>query len=146
MQCQQCRKVIGDDELIYRFPTGYKSVWYARWGGSTGTICATCVPAVEAMAGKVPWRSPEPCDVCGRPIILSLRRKRPRFVVCSTTCSNAVYSGRAWARRQRAREDRICMSCGTSFTPARRDTRYCSHACRQKAYRQRVEAGLEESP
>ncbi len=30
-----------------------------------------------------------------------------------------------------------CQSCGASFTPERIDTRYCSPACRQKAYRKR---------
>jgi hypothetical protein len=32
---------------------------------------------------------------------------------------------------------RACETCGTTFTPTRSDGRYCSSACRQKAYRQR---------
>jgi hypothetical protein len=31
-----------------------------------------------------------------------------------------------------------CAICGEAFTPPRRDARYCSPACRQSAYRERV--------
>jgi hypothetical protein len=31
-----------------------------------------------------------------------------------------------------------CQVCGRTFTPARSDAVYCSSACRQKAYRQRL--------
>ena len=33
---------------------------------------------------------------------------------------------------------RVCGGCGRKFTPARSDTRYCSAACRQRAYRVRI--------
>jgi hypothetical protein len=32
----------------------------------------------------------------------------------------------------------VCKECGQDFEARRRDTRYCSQACRQQAYRQRV--------
>lgn len=32
----------------------------------------------------------------------------------------------------------ICAVCNTEFTPKRTDSKYCSSACRQKAYRQRL--------
>jgi hypothetical protein len=31
----------------------------------------------------------------------------------------------------------MCETCGAEFTPSRNDARYCSSACRQKAYRSR---------
>ena len=31
----------------------------------------------------------------------------------------------------------VCETCGREFTPRRNDARYCSAACRQKAYRHR---------
>jgi len=31
----------------------------------------------------------------------------------------------------------MCETCGAEFTPNRNDARYCSSACRQKAYRAR---------
>lgn len=39
--------------------------------------------------------------------------------------------------RRQARANRPCQGCGQRFTGARSDARYCSGACRQKAYRQR---------
>lgn len=36
------------------------------------------------------------------------------------------------------RENTVCKSCGTTFTPKRSGAVYCSNACRQKAYRERV--------
>ena len=31
----------------------------------------------------------------------------------------------------------VCETCGSEFTPARRDARHCGSACKQKAYRDR---------
>jgi predicted nucleic acid-binding Zn ribbon protein len=31
-----------------------------------------------------------------------------------------------------------CVTCGSTFTPARRDARYCGERCRQRACRQRA--------
>lgn len=36
---------------------------------------------------------------------------------------------------------RNCEGCGESFTPARSDAKYCSPACKQKAYRARMAGG-----
>lgn len=40
-------------------------------------------------------------------------------------------------QRAKARADRCCETCGSTFTPRRADGRYCRSACRQMAYRQR---------
>lgn len=36
-----------------------------------------------------------------------------------------------------ARRSTTCASCGGSFIPSRSDARFCSHACRQRAYEER---------
>jgi hypothetical protein len=36
--------------------------------------------------------------------------------------------------------DLYCAACGSAFTASRWDARYCSPACRQRAYRQRTRA------
>lgn len=33
------------------------------------------------------------------------------------------------------RRNRGCLVCGKRFTPKRKDARYCSPACKQKAWR-----------
>jgi hypothetical protein len=40
-------------------------------------------------------------------------------------------------KRRQARADRTCPECGAVFTPSRSDGVYCSHRCRQRAYRAR---------
>jgi hypothetical protein len=40
-------------------------------------------------------------------------------------------------RRRKRRKTRACSSCGTEFVTTRRDARFCSDACRQRAFRQR---------
>jgi len=54
-------------------------------------------------------------------------------VHCSPECTRA-------ARNQRRRitpQQHECATCSKTFTPPRSDGRYCSPACRQRAYRQR---------
>ena len=49
------------------------------------------------------------------------------------------YLCRPCYRRELRREKRnsLTCACGKTFTPARADARYCSDACRQRAYRMR---------
>lgn len=50
----------------------------------------------------------------------------------------------AGERRREARRvvhaERACAKCSRTFAPARNDARYCSPACRQRAYRNRTAA------
>jgi hypothetical protein len=56
---------------------------------------------------------------------------------CSEPCQKAARRDRERARSRRDRGRRTCGVCAATFTPRRSDARYCSPACRQKAYRQR---------
>lgn len=70
------------------------------------------------------------CDRCGRPFMGALARR-----YCSDECGQRTRAERR--DRTRDRESRRCVVCGDPFTPPRADGRYCSPACRQKAYRRR---------
>ena len=39
----------------------------------------------------------------------------------------------------------LCAACGVIFEPTRLDGRYCSNACRQRAYRRRRNAVIIEA-
>lgn len=72
---------------------------------------------------------------------MSKRHARHHF--CSEACKRKQASQRyaAIARQRRAEArgpSRQCAVCGEPFEPARADARYCSPACKQKAYRVRV--------
>ena len=54
-----------------------------------------------------------------------------------------------YARRQRwrraSRPPKMCARCETKFEPKRKDAKYCSHVCRQGAYRRRGRADMRIS-
>ena len=52
-------------------------------------------------------------------------------------CGMKAHRLRQRVRRWQNRRDTICLACGKMFTPQRSDAKYCSSACRQKAYRSR---------
>jgi predicted nucleic acid-binding Zn ribbon protein len=53
---------------------------------------------------------------------------------CGSVC-RAIY--RAKERRTENRAAYHCEFCGEIFVPTRTDSRFCSNACRQRAYRER---------
>jgi superfamily II DNA or RNA helicase len=59
----------------------------------------------------------------------------------SPSTVESVISGRAWRHvGEAAPAGRPCADCGTIFDPPRRDARYCSKPCLQRAYRRRRDA------
>jgi hypothetical protein len=82
------------------------------------------------------------CKVCAEPHT----RKRPvlygrnRWAGYCYPCARDAENERHRELRRRARTDLRCDPCGEPFTPPRADGRYCSAACRQKAYRARKAA------
>jgi hypothetical protein len=81
---------------------------------------------IEPFVGQLFSR----CEVCGR--LLGRTQFMPN-TICSADCRLEVRN----RRRHRERVEHRC-ECGRTFTPARADAAYCSNACRQRAYRQRV--------
>ena len=71
------------------------------------------------------------CQNCGH------STRRGRF--CSDACRYA-YHNRKRHLRTAANWDKVCEVCGEEFVATRIDTKTCSPACRQKAYRQRARA------
>ncbi|MDJ0342140.1 TniQ family protein [Streptomyces sp. H10-C2] len=84
---------------------------------------------------------PGRCANCGN----HMKAENPRMRFCSTACRS-----RNWRLQQHERtlreassrlEKRECPACGVTWTPGndrRRDARYCSHRCRQAAFRRRT--------
>jgi hypothetical protein len=91
--------------------------------------CAACVPGRYAHLSQ-----PKPCEVCARPLRMGGRIWR-RHWVCSDYCSGVAY-GRD-RRLGRYQEPVDCPICHERIDDRRGDARYCSSACRQKAYRAR---------
>jgi hypothetical protein len=119
MKCQQCHHEFAAGEPVYRVAVGYGGNDYRLFGGAIGSICAGCALATREYRtsdGRLltspvhwdqQWRAAEPCVHCSRPVVLSGRRRRPRYVICGERCRSAVY---AQSRRRRRRERREVLS------------------------------------
>jgi hypothetical protein len=83
-----------------------------------------------------------PCGSCGEEVevVESLGYyARRRYLFCSQAC-RAQHSNRLVSERGAWRREKVCVVCSKEFTAKRADTKTCSSACRQKAYRQRKKA------
>jgi hypothetical protein len=131
MRCQGCERQMSGDEPAYRLAVGYSGKWYDRFGSSIGSICEGC-------ATKLPlpprWFSGVRCSHCSRPTFIHQQpHKSTRYYVCSQECRRAAN----YARHRRKQQPKVCDTCDKQFTPIRKDSRYCSARCKQKAFRQR---------
>ena len=106
-------------------------------------VCTACATPAEKAAAKAAAIAPPPvCAGCGRQMHVAARGRRGRYLspdVCSSPCG-----GRARRRADRYKQ-RVCEVCRTEFTSALKRARYCSGACRQAAYRLRVQS-LSSAP
>ena len=108
----------------------------ARDASATVRTTTICIPVTTRTANAYPCpscRHQPPwlyCDPCNR------RWTDERHA--RLDADNAKQRARR-ARRRWRRQHISCASCGTSFPPARSDSRYCGHACRQRAYRLRMD-------
>jgi uncharacterized OB-fold protein len=86
----------------------------------------------------------EPCKKCGSvyaswPEYVIYMVLSGRFAGLCHDCADDAELQRRRDRRRQARADRTCerKQCGVIFTPGRADGKFCSNACRQRAYRER---------
>jgi hypothetical protein len=123
--CKDCRQLIAGD--LYAFANNFTPWWGL-------VLCAACAHK------RYPWYHERPhvtiCRRCGR------RRHRNRGwgtsrAYCCDACAHAADLKRRRSRRRTWHPKQTCATCGAAFTPTRSDARYCSPACRQRAYRQR---------
>jgi len=73
------------------------------------------------------------CDACGTEAQVA-RQRHGRGFECFACFERRVTASERVGRRI------ACTGCGREFAPSRSDARWCSSACRQRAYRQRKEA------
>lgn len=148
-ECPVCGRWIAAGEVVVRSEV-HRSVSY-RPPVSTFSwepICLGCAQsgAFVAKPGvkpskKVVAKEHHPdgevcvCVTCGWSVILKEDSRR-RVPTCSTAC-RAKHYNQAAVRPPKRQE---CAGCGDPFE-GRADARYCSSACRQRAYRLRTADG-----
>jgi hypothetical protein len=144
-RCAECDKLFGAGDVIYRRgqPDGRHNKDAEEGYHYTECRC----PGY----GDRKWCEPEPCATCGRTVASDKESAEPRRFVrrwrrfsedgeplTRTFCCE--HCRRRFHKTKREHEPRRCDVCPRTFTPTRSDSRYCSPACRQKAYRRRKAA------
>src|SRR5262249_28786070 len=100
-------------------------------------VKAAWIKPLPMWLEEIPLFRKQNCEHCGRPAFIPSRWK-PKRVICSSKCRNALKTARAKELRTLRRVERECPICRRKFTPKRIDARYCSGACKQAAYRSRL--------
>lgn len=144
--CWACGRDIPAEEPVYTDRQWWVMIGTTHdgrsvsWTEQHGPWCAQCAPGAK---GNHPWASwpwhvrqpipSRPCAWCSRPY-----HGHPANRFCSERCANADRAERRRLARERQRSRCLCAVCGRQFTAPRQDARYCTPACRQKAYRARL--------
>jgi hypothetical protein len=127
--------------LCGRMMESAEPVWLTRLYAGRGVWQA---PACGGCQGRGRWQSPETCGCCGRSVTYrpSLRMRLHAF--CSERCRRRWYHHPREVEAELARR-KTCAVCGRPFLATRRDALTCSSACRQRAYRRRIQATSSDS-
>lgn len=145
--CPLCSRPVPDTEPMTRQQVLHAH-GHQRWA-TWEPVCMDCIPRDETgrplayAEGRDTRRSifvdaraldgdPQPCASCGLPIRVAPDKRR-KIVTCSDACRSRYYSARADRVTPTAH---VCSGCGETMT-GRADRRFCSSACRQRAYRRR---------
>ena len=125
--CAKCGRTIQEDE-----PITVRKVFAGR-GYSVAAVCKECANVEKAL----------PCYWCERPVAMDyeLFASRNRSgIFCCDRCRSKWHNRRHSAIRKANRQRylaKTCEVCAKEFTAKRVDTKTCSAACKQKAYRDR---------
>ena len=141
MKCAKRKRQITETEPVYRL---FINVW-VHWQ----MVCGICEAEAASRVFKTntgvsvsmrpKWHPSRPCCHCSRPVFLHRPiRKGLRYFVCGAECRQAVHNANYRRIHPRSHVEQQCLGCGVAFTPKRNDAKFCSVACRQRAYRERV--------
>lgn len=150
-RCPKCKRPMPPDMPVFYLPCD--EVWRAfspacehcfeRFARSFTDAYAGDINAAKQALLKgrktVPAFVETPCAECGRSVWKRPRKGNSR-VFCSNECATRFYRHEALRNRNSTLNLLVssCNTCGGAIADKRRgDVRYCSPACRQKAYRQR---------
>lgn len=129
--CARCGRDLDPVEPVW---------WHGRLGPRRRNVAPVgeCCRLPDYVTRDHGWYAQQQaCEACGRAVWHRWPSRQP---VCCEQHRYKAQAARRSAERHQARADRECVGCGSTFTPARSDARYCSPACRQRAYRRRKDA------
>jgi hypothetical protein len=131
--CGQCGEPIESGDPIWRGRISCYS--WSTYSHLMTALCDTCGRKRPA------WVRQRPCVTCGRDVIdLDTVGINRRHATCCEDCANEARYARRRDRLAKARQ-KVCPTCDSEFIGSRSDSKFCSNACRQRAYRQRAATG-----
>jgi hypothetical protein len=134
--CAKCSRQIAASDPVWRDRLSLgRSLFCVHHRETIAPVCSSCVSKYDGLS---PRFSPGPCDGCGR-VVHNLYSGPDRSLwFCSEVCQAKARAAQGRERRREARDSQTCEGCAKTFNPTRMDARFCSVACKQRAYRQRV--------
>jgi len=134
--CARCERTIQPEEPVWRQGM---FLGFSCFGGRRYTyapVCKGCRSDYREF-----WEA-APCKGCGRPVYDEINRSftQKQHLSCSQACKHKSYAAAVRERRRRRRGTLACEICGKAYQPSRSDSRFCSVACKQRAYRKRISA------
>jgi hypothetical protein len=132
-QCPGCGKALAANEPVWRVCVSL-GVFFGSWHYRIAPHCERCKPEPPFAH----YEDAAACETCGRTVHDPLTIRYSRHTFCCDDCRKRAEVAIARQKRNAAKSTTTCDTCGKIFGPAREDARFCSAACRQKAYRQRV--------
>jgi hypothetical protein len=137
-QCAKCGCALTPEEPVWRVNLYLGRSFLGGRRYSVAPICERC------KSKWTPFRPPQPCLNCGRPVHQGDDFRLRIWTVCCDACGHAARAAIARRRRSKARGTRRCALCGETFEPKRTDALFCSPACRQRTYRMRKVAVTDD--
>lgn len=126
------------DELKRKFDSYEKYEWREKREGYPEAILRSPYHYKDNIRTIVKMT----CAQCGYIIYGDIHAYNSGLKYCSYQCANDAATKAQKEAREQARH-KVCPICGKEFTAARKDAKYCSPACKQKAYRK---GGIAEQP
>ena len=112
-----------NEELCLQFNTISRYEWGFQRAGQPKAVVRSNIGYCHYTDAVVKFQ----CASCGRDVYCDFKSYNGGQKYCSTNCK--------W---------KICPVCGKEFKGSRSDTKFCSSACRQKAYRKGVDLPAAE--
>jgi hypothetical protein len=136
--CGKCGRELGAGDPIWRVMLSHRC-----WTGTSHCLVPVCESCGKShdQDPRYGFMPRQLCEYCGRVVVnrATPRQWQSEHVFCCERCKRRYFTKRAKEQRARARQDLRCEVCGEPFEAARSDAKYCSNACRQRAYRERKE-------
>ena len=125
--CFDCERRFDDKETIFKQSIRRNVVF--GWKRETVSYCESCDPRYWDAASEY-------CRTCQRIVVYPSDERFRVRVFCSDRCKRDHYS-KVQRDKRLVERQKQCSSCTREFVAPRKDTKFCSAACKQKAYRAR---------